>query len=153
MHTQIYGGGGVLVKISHEHCFFNISGYGIFPICIPQGRVWEEQQWSQKTEKSSLWKTQIISNCEISIKISPSLWPRVIPPQIMLTRSMLRSNFPLPQYHVHSNSALTVSKTWLRCIMMGSKSDINIMHFWYKNHRFHLFLCTKSLMMKWVGVY
>ena len=53
------------------------------------------------------------------------------------------------QYRIHSNSsALRLSKTRSWWIMMGSEYDLKSMHFWYKNHRFHLFLCAKSLMMK-----
>ena len=57
-------------------------------------------------------------------------------------------------YRIHSNSsALSVGKTWCRCIVMGSNSDPQSMHFLYKNHWFHVFLCAKSLTMKGVGVY
>ena len=57
-------------------------------------------------------------------------------------------------YRIHSNSSvLSANKTWHWCIMMGSKSDLKYMHFWYKNHRFHQFLCPKSLIMKgWVSI-
>ena len=37
---------------------------------------------------------------------------------------------------------------WSWCIMMGSISDLKSMHFGYKNHQFHLFVCAKSLMTK-----
>ena len=38
-------------------------------------------------------------------------------------------------------------------VCMGSKSDLKSMHFWYKNHRLHLFFCAKSLMMKgWASI-
>ncbi len=36
---------------------------------------------------------------------------------------------------------------------MGSKSDPKSMHFLYKNHWFHLFLCAKISMMKGLRVY
>ncbi len=55
-------------------------------------------------------------------------------------------------YRIHSNSsALSVNKTWSWCIIMGSKSDLKSMHFWFKNHRFYLILCSTSFMMKGGG--
>ena len=55
-------------------------------------------------------------------------------------------------YRIHSNcSALSVSVS-IRCIMMGAKSDFK---FFKQNHRFHLLLCAKSLMMKgaWISIW
>ena len=51
----------------------------------------------------------------------------------------------LLQYRIHSNTnALSVSTTWSRCTMIGSKSYLKIIHFGYKNRRFHLFLMMKG---------
>ena len=60
----------------------------------------------------------------------------------------------LTEYRIHSISgALRVNKTWSWCILMGSKSDLKSMHFSYKNHRAHSFLCAKSVMTKRMSIY